>query len=158
MTAARKYTLIWILLPLLALRGLVPAGFMVDTSGGTLSIVMCGGTGPLATGLSHGSGHAVHQMDHGQMDHSQMDPGHQHAALHSDGQASHHGSDHEHKNSICPFAIAGSAATLAHIPSLPAAIEPVRVVAATHIVALHGLFGPSRVQQSRAPPSISLVS
>jgi len=164
MTASRKYKLIWMLLPLLALRGLVPAGFMVDTSGGTLSIVMCGGTGPLAAGLSRASGHSVHQVDHGQIDHSQMDHGQmdpvqQHVAVQTEGHASHHGSDHDkHKNSICPFAIAGSAATLANIPSLPADIEPVRIVAATYIVALHGLFGPSRAQQSRAPPLISLVS
>lgn len=34
---------IWWLLPLFALRGLVPAGFMLDTSQGELSIIVCPG-------------------------------------------------------------------------------------------------------------------
>ena len=129
MTTKRKFKLIWLLLPFLLVRGLVPAGFMIDAASGGLSIVMCGGEGPLKVAAPEHSGHAMH---HGQ-----------------------HGNDHEkHKGSICPFAIAGSAATFTSIPSLPVDIEPVRTFAADTI-AFHGLYGPSRTQQSRAPPYLS---
>jgi hypothetical protein len=130
MTTKRKFNLIWLLLPFLLVRGLVPAGFMIDASSGSLSIVMCGGEGPLnVTALAEHSGHAMHHA--------------------------HHGNDHEkHKGSICPFAIAGSSATFASIPSLPVDIEPVRTRAAD-VTAFHGLYGPSRTQQSRAPPFLS---
>jgi hypothetical protein len=138
MTAKRKFTLIWLLLPLLLLRGLVPAGFMIDASGGSLSIVMCGGDGPLNTAVSEHNSHAMH-----------------HAQQQGDEHAGHHGSGHDqHKNSICPFAIAGSAATFVSVPSLPVNIEPVRTEA-TDVVAFRGLHGPSRAQQSRAPPYLS---
>jgi hypothetical protein len=84
---------------------------------------------------------------HGQMDHAQ----HQ-----SDEHANHHGNGHDkHKNSTCPFALAGSAASLASIPSLPAGIEPDRIFAAVHTATFQGLSGPSREQQSRAPPYLS---
>jgi hypothetical protein len=43
MSMRRHYKLIWWLLPLLALRGLVPVGFMLDTSHGELAIVVCPG-------------------------------------------------------------------------------------------------------------------
>jgi hypothetical protein len=148
MTAIRKQTFILLLLPLLALRTLVPVGYMVDTSGGRLSIVMCGGDGPLTiAALTEYGGQATNhsEMDHGQMDHAQHT-----------GHAGHHGSEHDkHKNSICPFAAAGSAATLASVPSLPVGIEPVRIVAVSHDVAIQGLSGPSRAQQSRGPPHFS---
>jgi hypothetical protein len=141
MTAKRKFTLIWLLLPLLLLRGLVPAGFMIDASGGNLSIVMCSGSGPLpsAAALDEHSGHAMH-----------------HAQQQGDEHAGHHGSGHDkHQGSICPFAMAGSAAPLANISSLPLGIEPVRTLAAAHTVILRGLSGPLRAQQSRAPPTLS---
>jgi hypothetical protein len=154
MTASRKYTLIWLLLPLLALRGLVPAGFMVDTSGGAFSIVMCGGDGPLA--IAAPNEHSGHATDHDQTAHDHMDHGHMdHDQM---AHANHHDGHEKHKNSICPFAMAGSAATVANISSVPVDIEPGPFFAATDIVAFHGLSGPSRAQQSRAPPHFSLVS
>jgi hypothetical protein len=147
MTAKRKFTLIWLLIPLLFVRGLVPAGFMIDTSGGSLSIVMCGGNGPLAfSPVGEPIGHAVH---HEQMDHSQHQ-GHQGHG------GEHQGSGHQnHENSICPFAIAGSAAVVASIPSLSVDFEPARGVASADVLVFHGLSGPSRAQQSRAPPYFS---
>lgn len=53
----RRSKLIWLLLPLLALRGLVPAGFMVDTAHGHLAIVVCPGHIPAAQDSEPGTGH-----------------------------------------------------------------------------------------------------
>ena len=62
----RSRRILLLLVPLLALRLLVPAGFMVmaDAEGG-LSIGLCSGFAPATAGSMHGDGHAMHHMHHG---------------------------------------------------------------------------------------------
>jgi hypothetical protein len=56
MSMRRQYKLIWWLLPLLALRGLVPVGFMLDMSHGDVAMVVCPGhlPGTSESGADHG--------------------------------------------------------------------------------------------------------
>ena len=134
---SRKFT--WLLLALLALRGLVPAGYMIDTTGGSLSLVVC----------SSGVYSAAAQADHSK--HAEHHHHHQNSHQNEESNKESAASDH----SICPFALA---ATGAPTPVLPA----IDVAASTEIgrivdngSSLFGTFGPSRAQQSRAPPSFS---
>ncbi|HYM33857.1 MAG TPA: DUF2946 family protein [Steroidobacteraceae bacterium] len=130
MTPVRKHRILWLLLPLLALRGLVPAGYMIDATEHGLSIVVCesGIYGDLLASDATKHHHGHHTSDS-------------------------HRSQHDH--SICPFAIAAtgapapSAVTLATVVDV--AIDRVRD---THVV-IANRFGPSRAQQSRAPPYFS---
>ncbi|HTE40371.1 MAG TPA: DUF2946 family protein [Steroidobacteraceae bacterium] len=131
----RTPLLIWLLLPLLLLRGLVPTGFMVDASQGKLAIVVCPGhilTQGGESGLSASSEHEGH---------------------------AHHGAppqQHESSpNQLCPFAAAASAALLPGLtPALTASVPSLTVdVEVSYGPALPA--GPIRTQQSRAPPHLS---
>jgi hypothetical protein len=134
MTSQRKYTLIWLLLPLLALRGLVPAGFMIDTSGGRLSMMLCSGS--VSTTMVTGE-HAQHLHHAGQ------------------GSSGEHGQHGEHGgNSVCPFAAAGMGAPAPHLLTITLDAQVTDEIS-VDLVAFHSPFGPSRVQQSRAPPYFS---
>jgi hypothetical protein len=145
MTTRRTSRLIWLLVSLFALRGLIPAGYMLDTTGGSLSIVMCGGNGPLKPSAPDPHlGHAGHEHHHA------------HGAGGDAGAAV--GGGHEehdkHSGSMCPFALAGSAPTPS-MASPPIALAQTQSVDVVKVVSFHGLFGPSRAQQSRAPPYFS---
>jgi len=96
-------------------------------------MVLCGGNGPLKAAMP--DPHAAHA-------------GHEH---HHD-QSGGHDQHEKHGGSICPFALAGaSALTPSFIPPT-VAIEPFNGIDVVRIVSFQGLFGPSRAQQSRAPP------
>ena len=139
----RKLTtkLIWWLLPLFALRGLVPAGFMLDASHGGLSMVICSG-GVYKTVQVDRNGHfagAPVAADHA-----------------SDSTATGHDSSGTHESaSLCPFAVAPGAAPMA--AALPVALGSAVVVdkLTDDVAGLHSPFGPARTQQSRAPPYFS---
>ena len=100
----------WILwlLPLLAVRALVPAGFMLSAQNGALQIVLCSGNGPVAVTPSAPSAHEHH---------------------HDGGQAGseHHSGSGAHGSSVCPFALAamaylpGSANAMLRLPAFSAA-------------------------------------
>jgi hypothetical protein len=113
----------WLLLPLLALRGLVPAGYMIDVTERGLSLVVCE-SGIYKDAVPHNDGEHHHEKN------------------------SHGGHDH----SICPFAVAALGAPAPNVVTLATVVEVAidRVRDSADVVA--SCFGPSRAQQSRAPP------
>ena len=121
---------IWLLVPLLALRGLVPAGYMVDATSNGLAIVVCE-SGIYSAAAQLGSEHHHH---------------HGHDKDASPGQ---------HDHSICPFAIAatGVSTSCSTATIAVAAVEIGRI--SSEFAVVDSLFGPSRAQQSRAPPYAS---
>lgn len=134
MFARRTRKSIWLaLLPLLLLRGLVPAGYMIEANAGGLSIVVCE-SGIYKDAVIAGSAEHHHHDHHG-----------------TSGDTSSAAHDH----SICPFAIAAVGAPTPDLPAIVAVVstEIGRVV--DEPVVQSGLFGPSRTQQSRAPPYFS---
>jgi hypothetical protein len=127
MMKVRKHVLLW-MLPLLALRALVPAGFMIDTSHGAMSVVVC--------------------------------PGHQtqspHGATSDDAtsdDATKAGNDDS--VSICAFAAAAGAALASDVPTVSLASALAGELLSNDVTALDLPFGPTRTQQSRAPPYFS---
>jgi len=124
MFRGRKKTSLWLLLPLIVLRGLLPAGSMLGVTASGLSIVVC---------------EDGHVKDASIVAHA----GHQH-----DKSAK---GDH----SICPFALSAAGGPTPDLPdlgdldatSVGSAYEDCKIIA--------GLSGPSRAQQSRAPPSLA---
>lgn len=93
--------LIW-LLPFLAVRALIPAGFMLSAENGALQVVLCSGNGPVAVTQSVApSAQAHHHLPAAQ----------EQALRHDDGNAEPHrhlGSG-AHENAVCPFALAAMA-------------------------------------------------
>jgi hypothetical protein len=126
MTSQRKFKLTWLLLPLFVLRGLVPAGFMIDTSSNGLSMVICSGGVYKTVMVDHGDQAPV--TDHGQQT--------------------------QHGDSICPFAAAATGAPPSNDVPMLFGVS-VGGAAISHVDQFHSSFGPSRTQQSRAPPSFS---
>src|SRR5690349_9610019 len=131
MTKRRIHKLIWWFLPLFALRGLVPVGFMVNASGGELSMAVC----PMHQTID--AGKKLFDSSAGQSD------------------SIPHQNESKSAKSQCPFAAALTSATFVGIyePAVPA-------VAATGFLredaaVVHVPFGPSRARQSRAPPRYS---
>jgi hypothetical protein len=143
MTHRRIHKLIWWLLPLFALRGLVPVGFMVNASDGELSMAVC----PM---------HQTIEAGQSRVDRSLVDPVTGQSSYSSDYSSEQ--SDSQHKNdskSECPFAAALSSATFVGI-STPAQVPAAVGGFSLHETAVsHVPFGPSRAQQSRAPPRYS---
>ena len=110
--------MLW-LLPLLAARALVPAGFMLSAENGALQIVLCSGSGPVAVAPFVPSAEAHHHLP--------ASEGHAHH--HDGGHASseHHSGSGAHEGSVCPFALAamaylpGAANEMLRLPALSAA-------------------------------------
>jgi hypothetical protein len=133
MTHRRIHKLIWWLLPLFALRGLVHVGFMVNVSDGDLSMAVC----PM---------HQSVGVAQSTVDRSLVDL----VAGQSDSPQNKNDSKSE-----CPFAAALSSATFVGVSA------PVQLHAAivgfnrNESTVAHVPFGPSRAQQSRAPPRYS---
>jgi len=116
---------IWLLLPLLVLRGLLPAGSMLGvTAAGSLSIVVCD------SGVANdaATAHAEHH--------------------HGNGSA-------QHDHSICPFALSAAGAPAPSLPQIPAVAAVAIDRVCEECSTLAGLSGPTRAQQSRAPPAFS---
>jgi hypothetical protein len=90
----RHYKLLVLLLPLLILRSVLPAGFMLSFDGGAPRIVFCSGQLAAPSDASHGPDRA-HLAGHGQEHHHGGD----HSNNHSSG----------HDRQVCPFALAASA-------------------------------------------------
>lgn len=110
----RHRWLIW-LLPLIALRALLPAGFMFAWADGAPRLMLCSGMGavPAVVQNNHPSAHAHHA---GHAGHDAQ------ATEHSQHQ--NHSSSPSHENSLCPFAAGGVAN-----------VSPPQVVAALFSVA-----------------------
>lgn len=58
---ARRHAALWLIAAALLARALIPAGYMIDTSGGGLAVTLCSGTGPMTMAMpipaGHGDGH-----------------------------------------------------------------------------------------------------
>ncbi len=138
------HRLIWLLVALLSLRGLVPAGYMVDVDRGGLSLVVCGSgiysatAQKLPTAPVDSSAHGEHRHHH------EGD---------EDGSAgsAYVGADH----SICPFAMAAVGAPAPDQFGTRGVAEVVIGHLAAQAFVFLSSFGPSRAQQSRAPPFFS---
>jgi len=125
MTHRRIHRLIWWLLPIFALRGMVPVGFMVNVSGGELSMTVC----PM-----HQAAGAAHAKS------AQSDTGRH---------------DKKNSNTVCPFAAALTSATFVGMAAPTFAFVATDAVATTETAQSHVPFGPFRAQQSRAPPAFA---
>jgi hypothetical protein len=134
MTHRRIHKLIWWLLPLFALRGLVPVGFMVNVSSGELSMAVC----PMHQNVEAAQSpvdRSIVDLVGGQTDSSQKNK--------------------NDSKSECPFAAALSSATFVGV-STPAQVPAaVGGFSRNETAVIHVPFGPSRAQQSRAPPRYS---
>jgi len=120
-----------LVLGLVLLRGLVPAGFMLAPVDGHLAFVLCDGDASMPAGAMP-AGH------------------HMHMAM---GHAAHgHGA---HGDPTCPYAQSGGAAPLPTLPVLAAGatFECPRLPAAITQTLLG--FGPIRQPSSRGPPHLA---
>jgi hypothetical protein len=136
----------WILwlLPLLAARALIPVGFMLSAESGTLQIVLCSGSGPVAVAPFASSGHEHHHLP-GSEGHA-----HHHDGGHAESQH-HHSGTGAHETSVCPFALAG----MAYLPGHASAIFhlPAFVAAPVDLYSSRVLFShPVLIDRIRGPP------
>ncbi|HET7755695.1 MAG TPA: DUF2946 family protein [Steroidobacteraceae bacterium] len=131
---SRRRRLAWALLPVLALRALIPFGFMPGASDGVLGIEFCPGEGKLPPGISGAApdaGHLAHHHGH----HGTGDPGLPSGAHHAP----------------CLFALSASPAFAPAVAApaiVPAAATPLAEAPASR------LFLPAiiRAQSPRGPP------
>jgi hypothetical protein len=133
MKTRRLQKLIWWLLPLFALRGLVPVGFMVNVADGELSMAVC----PMHQNLD---------ASQSRVDRTLFD------ARLGQSDSSQHQNDSQ---SECPFAAALSSATFIGLTTPALAFASESRVSLNEASISHVPFGPSRAQQSRAPPRYS---
>jgi len=124
-----------LVLGLLFLRGLVPAGFMLAPVDGSLAFVLCDLDLPVAAMASNAMPASHHHM-HMAADHA----AHQHGA---------------HGDRTCPYAQSAGPAPLPTLPALAGGskFEQPRVPAAVTQTLLS--FGPIRQPSSRGPPHLA---
>lgn len=121
---------IW-LLPLLLVRAIVPAGFMLSAHAGELSLAFCSG---FVTAAQR----------------STEDSAHQHHASHS-SDASDSGTESSNAGtSACPFAASGTAASF-ELPHFIAQLEPLYERPSS--ASLLASSGPQRAERIRGPPA-----
>lgn len=140
MSIRRKHFTLWLLLALVALRGLVPVGYMVDATPNGLAIVVCG------SGIYAAAAQMPAAMPAGE---------HHHHHHHSAGDASEQSSTGASDHSICPFSMAATGSSAVSFPELIAFEQTVIGRVESRALVEYVSFGPSRAQQSRAPPALS---
>jgi hypothetical protein len=145
-----------LVLGMLFLRALIPAGFMLASVDGALAVVLCEPDVLESTVAHHDAGH-----DHAGHDHS----GHEHAAHDHTGHAHHAGHDHAgpdltahqhgaHGDPSCPYAQSAGSAPLPTLPVV-AAVGPLHRLASPPALTQTSLsFGPPRQPVSRGPPTL----
>ena len=123
-----------LVLGLVLLRSLVPAGFMLAPVDGHLAVVLCDADAPMSA-MSAGAMPSSHHHMQMAMDHA----AHQHGA---------------HGDPTCPYAQSGGPAPLPTLPMLDGrtAFERPRMPAAITQTLLG--FGPIRQPSSRGPPHL----
>jgi len=130
-----------LVLGLVILRALVPAGFMLAPVDGTLALVLCDLDLPGAA------------MPAGAMPSGAMPAGHHHMHMDmaADHAAHHHGT---HGDSTCPYAQSAGPAPLPTLPVLAggATVEQPKLPASVTQTRLG--FGPIRQPSSRGPPHL----
>ena len=150
MTALRRLSLdhrtlaLWLALAVLAVKLLVPAGFMVGTVDGRVALQICSGFGPVAaTPMMH---HAMpdHAMpDHLASDPGASDPGASDPGASKHGAGHHGGADHPAAEMPCPFA------ALAHGVAMP--VDPVLLAVALAFVMALGFVAIVRAAPRSVP-------
>jgi hypothetical protein len=124
-----------LVLGLLFLRGLIPAGFMLAPVDGNLALVLCSLDLPVAAvpaGAMPASHHHMHEaQDHG---------AHRHGA---------------HGDPTCPYAQSGGPAPLPTLPVLAGGATFERPILPAAVTQTHLSFGPIRQPSSRGPPHLA---
>ncbi len=117
-----------LVLGLLFLRALVPAGFMLAPMGGSLAFVLCDAEMPAGAPQQH----------------------HHHSG---DDHAAHH--EGAHSDPTCPYAQSAGPAPLPTLPVLAGAATVDQLVVPAAVTQTLLRFGPTRQQTPRAPPSLA---
>ncbi len=124
-----------LVLGLVLLRALVPAGFMLAPADGRVAIVVCDADASMAA-LQAGAMPASHHPMHMAMDHG----------------AHHQGA---HDDPSCPYALSGGAAPLPTLPVLAGGTTFERPPLPAAITQTLLGFGPIRQPSSRGPPHLA---
>jgi hypothetical protein len=124
-----------LILGLLFLRGLIPAGFMLAPVDGNLALVLCSLDLPVAA-VPAGAMPASHPHMHEAQDHS----AHQHGA---------------HGDPTCPYAQSGGPAPLPTLPVLAGGTTFERPILPAAVTQTRLRFGPIRQPSSRGPPHLA---
>jgi hypothetical protein len=145
----RRAALVWMrtLLPLLALRLLLPTGFMLAPGEHGVALVLCSMAMPRGAASTDGAGAMSMDMHMSGMDMAASGDAGRHPAP-DDGGA--------HKDTVCPFAAAASPAPVSVQPLIAQRLVPVVTVALLRTEPQRtAQSGPLRSQISRAPPAFS---
>jgi hypothetical protein len=137
------------LLPLLAVRALVPTGFMVSVDAQGLDLTFCPSQSPALV-------RALADMQVNASDELELHAGTEHGAA-ADGahieHPSHHGSGQEIQV-VCPYALASTPATV-DVPWLPSVAFGPADEAIAFLLAPSNGFGPVGTHRIRGPPVLS---
>jgi len=129
-----------LVLGLLFLRALVPAGFMLAPVDSGIALVLCDAAIP--------AGEPPHQHHH---------HGHDNGAAHDSGASHDTGAGHAgtHGDPTCPYAQNAGPAPLAALPVIAgaASVDPLGLPPA--VTQTFSTFGPTRQQTPRGPPSLA---
>lgn len=135
-----KLLSLWIL-PLLALRALIPTGFMLSVDAGQLQLMFC----PSGVVQPLGAPKAIKQQAHAE----------HHAGMHHGGEADQASQSHTaDDNAPCPFSLVASATTC-DIPYLAGAADAPRDERFEFLSAPTFRVGPVRADRIRGPPSLA---
>ncbi|WP_169816993.1 hypothetical protein [Paraurantiacibacter namhicola] len=140
-----------LLLAALAMRALVPAGWMLDvTEHGVLQLRICSPqAGPVPDRASNQGAHT--DMDHGAMDHGAM--GHAPIAEHDGPDQPLHPAAPQVMDGLCAFAVAGAQALAAAPPELSDLPQPAAVALASWQAAEAPRIALRLRPPGRAPPA-----
>lgn len=131
------------LLPLLLLRAVVPAGFMLSAAASGLELTFCSAQSPMIAGLAGSEDHAAHAGH----DMHAGEPG-----TSVDQHAAHHAG--KHFDSPCPFGVAAVAIAPDVQPgSVAAVVTTLGIFEFTSLPAASS--GPIRADRIRGPPLFS---
>ncbi|HEY0686023.1 MAG TPA: hypothetical protein VGD45_27015 [Steroidobacter sp.] len=139
-----KLLSLWIL-PLLVMRALIPAGFMLSVEAGRLQFMFC----PSGVVQPLGASMFEHLQGTKQQAHAEH-----HQGMHHGGEADHASSSHAQDNAPCPFSLVASA-TPAAIAYLTDVVATPRDERFEFLSAPTFRVGPIRTDPIRGPPSLS---
>jgi hypothetical protein len=128
-----------LVLTVLCLRALIPAGFMLAAVDGRLQVVLCDASASMA----------MHEGAMSGMQGMSGPPGD------GSGQHEHSRPDHSHADPNCPFALSAGPAPLPFLSVLPPRPVAPRFSAASINAHISSPCGPARAQAARAPPGLT---
>jgi len=153
-TRNQRHWAVPLVLAVLLLRALVPAGFMIAPVDGRLAVVLCD-----ADASAYLHPHAGHDAGDdgvagGYMAGHDM-AGHDMSGHHAAGQNHPGGHQHTHPDSTCPYAQSGGATPLPFVVSLAAPLVPGATILQDRAAQTTTQFGPFRQQSPRGPPHLA---